>query len=147
MILYEIFMRLWERVGCDLFEFDGKDYLIYVDYFLDFFEIDRLYGKIGKEVIGKMKVQIVCYGILDVIVIDNGFLFNSGEFRDFVEKYEFEYRILFFCYFKLNGKVENVVKIVKYIMCKCVFDKKDIFLVFLDQKNMLSKIIELFVVE
>lgn len=55
-----------------------------------------------------MKVQIVCYGILDVIVIDNGFLFNSGEFRDFVENYEFGYRILFFCYFQLNGKVENV---------------------------------------
>lgn len=108
MILYEIFKRLWERVGCDLFEFDGKYYLICVDYFLDFFKIDRLYGKIGKEVIGKMNVQIVCYGILDVIVIDNGFLFNSVEFRDFVEKYEFEYRILFFCYFQLNGKVENV---------------------------------------
>lgn len=86
-------MRLWERVGCDLFEFDGKDYLILVDYFLDFFEVDRLYGRSGKEVIGKMKFQIVCYGILDVIVIDNGFLFNSGEFRDFVVNYESEYRI------------------------------------------------------
>lgn len=103
--------------------------------------------RLVKKVIGKMKVQIVCYGILDVIVIDNGFLFNSGEFRDFVEKYEFEYRIIFFCYFQLNGKVENVVKIVKNLMCKCVFDKKDFFLVFLDWRNILSEIIGFLVVE
>lgn len=140
-------IRLWERVGCDLFVFDGKDYLICVDYFLDFFEVDRLYGRVGKEVIGKMKVQIVCYGILGVIVIDNGFLFNSGEFRDFVVNYEFEYRILFFCYFQLNGKVENVVKIVKNLMCKCVFDQNDFFLVFLDWRNILSEIIGFLVVE
>lgn len=33
---------------------------------------DRLHGKTGKEVIGKMKAQIARHGIPDVIVTDNG---------------------------------------------------------------------------
>lgn len=41
MVLYEIFKRLWERFGCDLFEFDLKEYLICVEY-LDFFDIDYM---------------------------------------------------------------------------------------------------------
>lgn len=61
-----------------------------------------------------MKVQIVWYGILNFIIMD---LFNSREFREFVEKYEFKYRILFY-YFQLNVKSENVVKIVKILVCK-----------------------------
>lgn len=40
VISNEIPKRSWERVGCDMFEFDGKDYLICADYFSDFFEID-----------------------------------------------------------------------------------------------------------
>lgn len=92
MISHEINKRPGERVDCDLFEFDGKDYLICADYLLDFFEIDRLHGKTGKEVIGKMKAQIARHGIPDVIETDNGPPFNSGEFRDFAEKYEFEHR-------------------------------------------------------
>lgn len=84
-------MRPWERVGCDLFEFDGKDYLICADYFSDFFEVDRLHGRAGKEVIGKMKAQIARHGIPDVIVTDNGPPFNSGEFRDFAANYESEH--------------------------------------------------------
>lgn len=135
MISHEIHKRPGERVDCDLFEFDGKDYLICADYFLDFFEIDRLHGKTGKEVIGKMKAQIARHGIPDVIVTDNGPPFNSGEFRDFAEKYEFEHRTSSPCYPQSNGKVENAVKIVKNLMRKCVLDKKDPFLALLDWRN------------
>lgn len=107
MISHEIPKRPWERVGCDLFEFDGKYYLICADYFSDFFEIDRLHGKTGKEVIGKMNAQIARHGIPDVIVTDNGPPFNSVEFRDFAEKYEFEHRTSSPRYPQSNGKVEN----------------------------------------
>lgn len=140
-------MRPWERVGCDLFEFDGKDYLICADYFSDFFEVDRLHGRAGKEVIGKMKAQIARHGIPDVIVTDNGPPFNSGEFRDFAANYEFEHRTPSPRYPQSNGKVENAVKIVKNLMRKCVLDQNDPFLALLDWRNTPSETIGLSAVE
>lgn len=74
-----------------------------------------------------MKAQIARHGIPDAIVTDNGPPFNSGEFRDFVENYEFEHRTSSPRYPQSNGNVENAVKIVKNLMRKCVHDKKDPF--------------------
>ena len=56
-ISHDIPKRRWETVGCDLFEFDGNDYLICVDNSSQMFSkwIDFM-AKLGK-VIGKMKVQ------------------------------------------------------------------------------------------
>lgn len=143
-------MRPWERVGCDLFEFDGKDYLICADYFSDFFEVDRLHGRAGKEVIGKMKAQIARHGIPDVIVTDNGPPFNSGEFRDFAANYESEHLVITTPsprYPQSNGKVENAVKIVKNLMRKCVLDQNDPFLALLEWRNTPSETIGLSAVE
>lgn len=36
------FLCLWERLVVDFFEFEGKVYLIVVDYYLRWFEIKRL---------------------------------------------------------------------------------------------------------
>ncbi|XP_062576513.1 uncharacterized protein K02A2.6-like [Saccostrea cucullata] len=143
MISHNIPKRAWEKVGCDLFEFDGNDYLICADYFSDFFEIDRLHGKTGKEVITKMKAQIARHGIPDVIISDNGPPFNSREFQDFAEKYEFEHRTSSPRYPQSNGKAENAVKIAKALMRKCVLDKKDPFLALLDWRNTPSETIGL----
>lgn len=108
---------------------------------------DRLHGRTGKEVIGKMKAQIARHGIPDVIVTDNGPPFNSGEFRDFAENYEFGHRTSSPRYFQSNGKVEDAVKIVKNLMHKCVLDKKDPFLALLDWRNTPSETIGLSAVE
>ena len=35
--------RPWERVSCDLFTWDSKEYLITVDYYSNFWEVDRLF--------------------------------------------------------------------------------------------------------
>ena len=42
MISHEIPDRPWEKVVCDLFEMKGKHYLITVDYYSEFYEIDHL---------------------------------------------------------------------------------------------------------
>lgn len=94
-----------------------------------------------------MKAQIARHGIPDVIVTDNGPPFNSGEFRDFAENYEFGHRTSSPRYFQSNGKVENAVKIVKNLMHKCVLDKKDPFLALLDWRNTPSETIGLSAVE
>lgn len=65
-----------------------------VDYYSDYFEIDKLYKvKIGVVVIGKLKKYFVIYGIFDIFYSDNRLFFNLNEFLVFVIMYEFEYVI------------------------------------------------------
>ena len=63
MVSHEIPTRPWEKVGCDLFDFEDNHYLVCVDYYSDYFELDRICDKKGKEVISKLKSQFARHGI------------------------------------------------------------------------------------
>ena len=39
---HEIPSRPWQKVGTDLLQFDGRQYLITIDYYSSFFEVDKL---------------------------------------------------------------------------------------------------------
>ena len=45
LIPHEIPERPWQRVACDIFTLQGKDYLCTVDYYSGFFEVDKLEKK------------------------------------------------------------------------------------------------------
>ena len=45
MISHELPTRPWEKVGTDIFEMEHASYLMTVDYYTDYFEIDRLHNK------------------------------------------------------------------------------------------------------
>ena len=42
LIPHEIPKRAWAKIGCDIFEFEKKSYLVTVDDYSNFFEVDRL---------------------------------------------------------------------------------------------------------
>ena len=44
--------RPWSKIGTDLFSLNNQDYLITVDYFSNFWEIDKLMSTDSKAVIG-----------------------------------------------------------------------------------------------
>ena len=113
MISHEIPSRPWEKVGCDLFDFEDKHYLVCVDYYSDYFEVDRIFGKKGKEVISRLKSQFARHGIPDQLISDNGPPFSSREFQEFALAYEFEHLTSSPRYPQSNGKVENAVKLLK----------------------------------
>lgn len=135
LISHEVPDRPWSKLGCDLFDLNQKAYLVTVDYFSDYFEIDRLFDKTGKEVIGKLKAHFARHGIPDVIFSDNGPPFQSHEFDKFAESYDFEHITSSPAYPQSNGKVENAVKTSKRIMEKSIRDAKDPFLALLDWRN------------
>lgn len=50
--------RPWAKVSTNLFQFENKDYLVTVDYFSNFFEVDRINSTTSEAVIKKLKAHI-----------------------------------------------------------------------------------------
>ena len=92
LFFHEVPSRPWEKIGCDLFTLDNKEYLCTVNYYSDYFEIDPLHkAKTASVVIGKLKKHFATHGIPDVVHSDNGPPFSSSEFSNFAKMYEFEH--------------------------------------------------------
>jgi len=89
LISHSVPQRPWEKVGIDLFEYNQHSYLITVDYFSNYFEIDRLYGKKSVDIIYKLKQHWARQGIPLQCCTDNGPPFNSDAFKYFAKCYEF----------------------------------------------------------
>ena len=136
LICHDIPQRPWEKVGCDIFTLNNRDYLCTVDYFSDYFEIDELHkAKTGAAVIGKLKKRFATHGIPDTFHSDNGPPFNSKEFSAFAAMYEFEHITSSPEYPQSNGKVENAVKTSKNLMKKAATTNSDFQLALLDWRN------------
>jgi hypothetical protein len=118
-----------------LFELAGSDYLLTVDYFSNFFEIDLLKNKKGDTVIAKLKAHMSRQGIPDQLMSDNGPPFNSADFRKFADTYEFEHKTSSPGYAQSNGKAENAVKTAKALLRKAKEAQSDPFLALLAWRN------------
>lgn len=57
MLSYDIPIRSWQIVSMDLFSHRQKDYLLIVDHFLDFWEIELLPDLLAETVIKQCKSQ------------------------------------------------------------------------------------------
>ena len=51
LLSHEVPDRPWAKIATDLFQFENKDYLVTVDYFSNFFEVDRMYSTTSQAVI------------------------------------------------------------------------------------------------
>ena len=69
---HEEVSRLWEKVGSDLFTLSGSTYLIAVDYYSNFWEIDYLPAATAAAVINKTKAHFARHESPNVLISDNG---------------------------------------------------------------------------
>ena len=127
--------RPWEEVGCDLFEIQGVHYLVTVDYYSNFSEVDRLESTLSTTVIRKMKNHFARYGIPDVVRSDNGPQFSSDEFKRFTQVWQFQHKTSSPFYPQSNGKAENAVKTMKDLMRKAAHAGTDPYQALLDFRN------------
>ena len=75
--------RPWAKVGAELCELDGRTYLVLVDYYSNFIEVDDLKATTGAKVITRCKSQFACHSIPDIYFTDNGPQFSSQILREF----------------------------------------------------------------
>lgn len=76
--------RPWEKLGADLFELEGKTYLLVVDYLSRYVEIALLSHTRSTDVITHIKSMFACHGIPMVMMSDNGPQFSGQAFASFV---------------------------------------------------------------
>jgi hypothetical protein len=135
MMSHELPMCPWQIVSLDLFQHSGKDFLLVVDHYSDFWEIDLLPDLSAETTIKRCKAQFARYGQPDRVISDNGPQFSGVEFRKFAAGWEFEHVTSSPRYPKANGKAESAVKIAKNLCKKALREGKDAWKAILQWRN------------
>lgn len=79
----------WSITATDIFEWDNCHYLVLVDLYSGWFEIDKLENLTFASVINKLKHHFSVHGIPQKLYSDNGTQFTSQTFREFATHWEF----------------------------------------------------------
>ena len=108
----------WSKISVDLFALDGKQYLVMVDYYSDYFELEQLRNVAASTVIRALKRNFSRHGIPNTWISDNGPQFDCHEFSRFGHNYGFAMVKFSPYHSRGNGKAESAVKIAKNIIKK-----------------------------
>ena len=101
--------------------------MITVDYYSDYFEIDRLYCTTSSAIVKHLKNHFARHGIPDKVMTDNGPNLVSDEFAKFSESWNFLHTNSLPYYRRSNGKAEAAVKDRKNTVTKCKTFKTRLF--------------------
>ncbi|CAK1583539.1 unnamed protein product [Parnassius mnemosyne] len=132
---HEIPDRPWAKVGTDLFQIKGVDYLLLVDYYSKFFEIEKLQCTTSPSIIETLKNIFCRQGIPNVVMSDCGPQFSSSLFRQFSLEWNFKHITSSPRYPQSNGQIERMVQTVKNIILKSKEDGVDYRLALLEYLN------------
>ena len=135
LVSHEVPVKPWGKVACDIFTFDNQDYLVTVDYFSNFWEVDHLSRSTSKTVIKKLKAHFARYGIPYMLVSDNGPQFSSDESAEYSHYWEFKHIKSSPKYPQSNGKAEQSVKMAKRLMKRAVKSNSDPYSAILEFRN------------
>ena len=135
MRAHEMPTRPWSKIGADLFELGHHNFLMMVDCWSSYFEVQELHRTTSSSVINAFKVQFARHGIPDTLVTDNRTQFTSAEFEAFATKWDFTHSTPSPHYPQSNGKAENAVKTCKVLLKKAKADNTDPLLALLDWRN------------
>uniref|UniRef100_A0A8D8S762 RNA-directed DNA polymerase n=1 Tax=Cacopsylla melanoneura TaxID=428564 RepID=A0A8D8S762_9HEMI len=125
----------WERVAADVFHVDENNYIIVVDYYSDYFEIEKLNSLSAAHMILCMKKIFAIHGVPNVLVTDGAPQFINDLFKTFASQWEFTHITSSPLHSQGNGKAESAVKIAKQIIKKTRLEGVDPFAAILEWRN------------
>eukprot|EP00731_Ephydatia_muelleri_P001018 Em0001g1018a len=125
----------WDMVATDLFQWDGADYLLIVDYYSRFIEFCRLPNTSSSMVIIHTKSIFARHGIPKSVRSDNGPQFSAMEYGKFAEEWGFAHVTSSPYHPQSNGLAEKSVQIIKRMLNKSKRDGQDPYLNLLELRN------------
>jgi hypothetical protein len=128
----------------DIFEMEmgGKTrkFLLTVDFYSDFFEIDEVTNLSAATTITICKRNFGRHGIPTTVCTDNATNFKSEEFAAFAKSWEFEHVTSSPNHQQGNGKSEAAVKIAKNLLKKSIESGEEFYKALLIWRNTPNKI-------
>ena len=124
----------WSKVGQDLFTLGDENYLVTVDYYSDYFDLDLLSATSAESVIDATKRHFARHGIADMGT-DNGPQYCSAHLSKFAREWEFQHTTCSPLHSQSDGKAESAVKIAKNLVKKAKRGNKDLQISFLEWRN------------
>lgn len=117
MVPHEIPDRPFVKIGCDVLEHQGKDYLIVIDYYSKWIELIKLKRKTAGEINLELLRIFSRFGYPHVIISDN-MPMGSFEAKQFANAHDIRIITSSPRYPKSNGLAERAVQIAKKILRK-----------------------------
>ena len=112
--------RPFEQLSADMFNYGGREYMVYVDKFTGWPIVERFNkSTTSGKVIEALKRIFRDTGVPLVFASDGGPQFSSREFRDFCNDWSIRQRISSPEYPQSNGHAEAGVKAMKALVKKC----------------------------
>ncbi|GFO14288.1 Pol polyprotein [Plakobranchus ocellatus] len=108
--------RPFQKVAVDICELNRETYLVSVDYYSRYIDINKLSNITSNTVINKMKMNFSQHGIPETVISDNGRQFTSQEFKTFATAWNFHPITSSPHYPQANGEAERAVQTAKKIL-------------------------------
>ena len=133
----DIARRPWQKIGTDLFDWNGKPHLIVEDCYRRYPEVAELRDTKATTVIQKTKSFFSQHWIPETVISDNGPQYSSAEYKHFANQYNFTHTTIIISpkYPQSGGLHEKTVQTVKHILEKCRMIHQDPYLALLDYRN------------
>ena len=111
------FYDIWEYIACDIFHFEGRNFLSIIDYRLRWPEVFELGSRKGdmasNKVISKLAECFARFGIPKCVVSDSGSQFVSSETRKYFESIGTKFKTSCPHHHSENGRVERFHRTIK----------------------------------
>ncbi|XP_043200158.1 uncharacterized protein K02A2.6-like isoform X3 [Amphibalanus amphitrite] len=108
----------WERVHIDFASHQGRDYLVLVDAFSKWPEIEEMHGTTATKTIEALTKIFATHGFPVTLVSDNGPPFKSAEFENFLRSRGIFHRATPPYHPASNGQAESMVRTFKSFLKK-----------------------------
>jgi hypothetical protein len=135
LLCHDVPVYPFQYVSMDVFSVGDVKYLVTVDHYSDFFELDKICTLTANEIISICKKNFARHGIPQRVCTDNATNFANEVFKNFADKWNFEHVTSSPHHPESNGKAEATVKIAKKLVIYSQETKQDLWYGLLHQRN------------
>ncbi|XP_005089438.1 uncharacterized protein K02A2.6 [Aplysia californica] len=108
----------WMKLATELFQLQGKDYLLVCDYHSKYFEVCKLDTTTSSHVITQLKIICVRHGVPVTLISGNWPQFSSCHFRVFTTQWNIQLVTTSPNFPRANGFIERNIQTVKKLLKK-----------------------------